>query len=74
MHVPDRRQESGVELKSLLGRGISTGTWSFAQNLARVIAEQSPRAELLAVASEALARGDDTALRRFPEWEGLPHA
>ncbi len=74
MHVAHRQQEAGRELKRLLERGVSTGTWSFADNLTRLAKEQDPRTDFLTAVAEALATGDDTNLRHFEQWQAIDTA
>ncbi|MBO1032378.1 tetratricopeptide repeat protein, partial [Tessaracoccus sp. SD287] len=73
-HSAKHRDSSGGELKLLLSRGVTTGNWSFAGNIARVGAENPARAALLTAVASALAGAVDSDLDRFPEWQALPSA
>ena len=71
-HCPTRRIDAGVELKTLLGKGISTGAWNFMNHIKRVWRDDPTRAEMCEAVAAALAVGEDAGLDRFPEWRDLP--
>ncbi len=54
-HSATFRQQSGTELKALLSRGVSTGAWSFADNVARVGRDDGTRAEPVTAVASAFA-------------------
>ena len=71
MHSPRHRIASGRALKALLADGITTGDWSFEENLERLRQEEDPRYELAQAVAEALRTGDASALNDFEEWRDL---
>ena len=71
MHSPRHRIASGRALKALLADGVTTGDWSFEENLARLRQEEDPRYELARAVAEALRTGDTSALNDFEEWRDL---
>ena len=71
MHSPRHRITSGRTLKALLADGVTTGDWSFEENLARLKQEEDPRYELARAVAEALRTGDTSALNDFEEWRDL---
>jgi len=71
MHSPRHRIASGRALKALLADGVTTGDWSFEENLERLKQEEDPRYELARAVAEALRTGDTSALDDFEEWRDL---
>ncbi|AFN44976.1 tetratricopeptide repeat protein [Arachnia propionica] len=71
MHSPRHRTASGRALKALLADGVTTGGWSFEENLERLTQEEDPRYELAREVAEALRTGDTSALNDFEEWRDL---
>ena len=71
MHSPRHRTASGRALKALLADGVTTGDWSFGENLERLRQEEDPRYELARAVAEALRTGDTSALNDFEEWRDL---
>ena len=71
MHSPRHRITSGRALKALLADGVTTGGWSFEENLERLRQEEDPRYELARAVAEALRTGDTSALNDFEEWRDL---
>ena len=71
MHSPRHRITSGRALKALLADGVTTGGWSFEENLERLTQEEDPRYELARAVAEALRTGDTSALNDFEEWRDL---
>ncbi len=71
MHSPRHRIASGRALKALLADGVTTGDWSFEENLARLKQEEDPRYELARAVAEALRNGNTSALDDFEEWRDL---
>ena len=71
MHSPQHRITSGRALKALLADGVTTGDWSFEENLERLRQEEDPRYELARAVAEALRTGDTRALDDFEEWRDL---
>ena len=71
MHSPRHRITSGRALKALLADGVTTGDWSFEENLERLRQEEDPRYELARAVAEALRAGDTSALNDFEEWRDL---
>ena len=71
MHSPRHRIASGRALKALLADGVTTGGWSFEENLARLKQEEDPRYELARAVAEALRNGNASALDDFEEWRDL---
>ena len=71
MHSPQHRTASGRALKALLADGVTTGDWSFEENLERLRQEEDPRYELARAVAEALRTGDTSALDDFEEWRDL---
>ena len=71
MHSPRHRITSGRALKALLADGVTTGDWSFEENLERLRQEEDPRYELARAVAEALRTGDTSALDDFEEWRDL---
>ena len=71
MHSPRHRIASGRALKALLADGVTTGDWSFEENLARLKQEEDPRYELARAVAEALRNGNASALDDFEEWRDL---
>ena len=71
MHSPRHRTASGRALKALLADGVTTGGWSFEENLERLTQEEDPRYELARAVAEALRTGDTSALDDFEEWRDL---
>ena len=71
MHSPRHRITSGRALKALLADGVTTGGWSFEENLERLRQEEDPRYEFARAVAEALRAGDASALDDFEEWRDL---
>ena len=71
MHSPRHRITSGRALKALLADGVTTGDWSFEENLERLRQEEDPRYELAQAVAAALRTGDTSALDDFEEWRDL---
>ena len=71
MHSPRHRTASGRALKALLADGVTTGGWSFEENLERLRQEEDPQYELAREVAEALRTGDTSALNDFEEWRDL---
>ena len=71
MHSPRHRITSGRALKALLADGVTTGDWSFEENLERLRREEDPRYEFAWAVAEALRTGDASALNDFEEWRDL---
>ena len=71
MHSPRHRITSGRALKTLLADGVTTGDWSFEENLERLRREEDPRYELAQAVAAALRTGDTSALDDFEEWRDL---
>ena len=71
MHSPRHRITSGRALKALLADGVTTGDWSFEENLERLRREEDPRYELARAVAAALRTGDTSALDDFEEWRDL---
>ena len=71
MRSPQHRITSGRALKALLADGVTTGDWSFEENLERLRQEEDPRYELARAVAEALRTGDTSALDDFEEWRDL---
>ena len=71
MHSPRHRITSGRALKVLLADGVTTGGWSFEENLERLRREEDPRYEFARAVAEALRTGDASALDDFEEWRDL---
>ena len=71
MHSPRHRITSGRALKALLADGVTTGDWSFEENLERLRREEDPRYELAQAVAAALRTGDTSALDDFEEWHDL---
>ena len=71
MYSPRHRITSGRALKALLADGVTTGGWSFEENLERLRQEEDPRYELARAVAEALRNGDTSTLDDFEEWRDL---
>ena len=71
MHSPTHRGTSGQAFKTLLARGVTTGSWSFEGNLDRLRTEGDLRLGIAEALVSALRDGDTTELETFPEWREL---
>ena len=71
MHSPRHRIASGRALKALLADGVTTGDWSFEENLERLRQEEDPRYGLAQAVAAALRTGDTSTLDDFEEWRDL---
>lgn len=71
MHSLTLRRKAGSALKSLLLQHVSTGDWSFADNLFRLKESGDVRYELCEAVAESLKVGNDYALKDFSEWQRI---
>ena len=70
-HSPERRRESGEELRDLLAAGVTTGSWSFESDLEHLRREEDPRYDLVRDVADALRSGDTRTLEARGEWYTL---
>ena len=70
-HSPERRRESGEELRDLLAAGVTTRSWSFESDLEHLRREEDPRYDLVRDVADALRSGDTRTLEARGEWYTL---
>ena len=70
-HSPERRRESGEELRDLLAAGVTTRSWSFESDLEHLRREEDPRYDLVRDVADALRSGDTRTLEARGKWYTL---